>query len=121
MSSCLFNDAISCIHQDDHQLCIGSSRNHIAGILNMAGGIRNDEFSSGRTEIFISDVDGDSLFSFSAQAIGEQCQIYTSFLFIPALSFQSLQLVTQYAFTIVQESADQSTLSVIHTACCYKS
>ena len=41
----------------------------------MAGRVGNDEFASRRGEITIRDVDGNALFAFRAQAIGQQRKI----------------------------------------------
>jgi hypothetical protein len=38
----------------------------------MAGGVGDDEFPLGRGEVAVGDVDGDALFAFGLESVGEQ-------------------------------------------------
>ncbi len=94
------DDAVAGIDQDDDQVGIGGAGYHIAGILDMTGCIGDDELALGCRKIFVSDIDGNALFAFGAQAIGQQGQIDLSVFLIPALSFERFQLVGQDALAV---------------------
>ena len=63
------------VDQDNGSICARSRGNHIARVLLMARRIANDELARFGTEIAVSHIDGDALFTLSTQSIGEQCQI----------------------------------------------
>ena len=62
---------------DQHHCGIGAGRggDHVAGVLLMARRVTDDEFSMHCIEVAVGHVDRDTLFTFGAQAVGEQGQI----------------------------------------------
>jgi len=71
----LFDDSQTGIHQHDGEVGGGGTGHHVAGVLHVAGGIGDDELATRGGEVAVGDVDGDALFAFGAQAIGEIGQV----------------------------------------------
>ena len=117
----LFHDAVTGVDEDDNEISVGGAGDHVARILDMTRGISDDEFTPGRGEIFICNVDGDALLAFGAQPICQKGEVDLSVLFVAALAFESLQLVGQDALAIVEEAADQGAFPVVYAACSYES
>ena len=68
--------AVARIDQNDGEIGRGKrSVAHIARVLFMPRRIGDDELALRRREVAIGDIDGDALFTFGPQAIGEQRQI----------------------------------------------
>ena len=74
---------------------IGSRRpgNHIAGVLNVAGSISNNELAFRRCEITVSHVDGNSLFAFGSKSIGNQSQVYMFVSTLDTGTFYGFKLI----------------------------
>ena len=51
------------------------ARRHIAGVLFVAGRVRDNEFAARRREISVGNIDRDPLLAFYTQAIGQQREI----------------------------------------------
>ncbi|MNI59182.1 hypothetical protein D3C85_1740560 [compost metagenome] len=60
----LFNNPLPRIHQDDNQLRIRCTGNHVSRVLDMARSISDNVFSMIGLKIFVSDIDGYPLFAF---------------------------------------------------------
>ena len=63
---CLFEDAVACVDEDDGEVGGAGSGDHVAGVLDVAGCVGDDEFAVGCGEVAVGDVDGDALFAFGA-------------------------------------------------------
>ena len=48
---------------------------HVARVLDVPGGVGDDELALGRGEVAVGDVDGDALLALGPQAVGEQRQV----------------------------------------------
>jgi len=68
-------------------------------------------------KIPVSNVNGDPLFAFGFQTIGEQSQV--DGFFAPSFTgiFDGIILILKDGFAIVQKAADKGTFSVINTSC----
>ena len=71
----LLDDAFPGVNQNDGQIGGGGAGDHVAGVLDMARGVSDDEFPFRGREITVSDVDGNSLFAFGFQSVGEQGEV----------------------------------------------
>ena len=73
----LFTGKVHAGGVDQHDGGIGgrSARNHVAGVLFVAGGVGNDEFALGRGEIAVSHINGNALLALGSQAVGEAGEI----------------------------------------------
>src|SRR6185369_6272661 len=76
----------------------------------MARRVADDELAAGRGEIAVSHVDGDALFAFGRQAVGEQRQVGF------ARALHASQLVLQHRLAVHQQPADQGALAVVDRA-----
>ena len=112
----LFHDAVAGIDQNHGQVGGGGARHHIAGVLDVAGRIGNDEFPFRGGKIPISHVDGDALLAFGPQAIGEQRQVHLFVAPAPRSFFHGFELILENGFGIVQQATDQGAFSIVHAA-----
>ena len=60
------------IHQQDRGVCVGSSGEHVAGVPLVAGGVGEDVAAGLGGEEAVGDIDGDALFAFRAQPVGQR-------------------------------------------------
>ena len=62
---------------DEHDREVGGrgAGDHVAGVLNVAGRVGDDELAPRRGEVAVGDVDGDALLALGAQAVGQQRQV----------------------------------------------
>ena len=114
----LSEHAFAGIHQDDGQLRIGSTRRHVPRVLFVAGRIGDDEFAFGRAEITVGDIDRDALFPLGGKTIHQQRQVDVLALspLFAAVCFQRIQLILEDQLGVIQQSADQRALAVVHAA-----
>ncbi len=101
MSAGLFHHSVAGVNENDDQVGVAGARDHIAGILDMARRVGDDEFSPGSRKIFIGYVDGDSLLPLGTQSVGEESEIDLTVFLVAALPFEGFQLIGQYAFAVV--------------------
>ena len=71
----LLEDALAGIDEHDRQVCGGCAGDHVAGVLNVAGRVGNDELAPRSGEVAIGDIDGDALLALGAQAVGQERQV----------------------------------------------
>ena len=68
----LGQDALARVDQHDGEIGRGGAGGHVAGVLFVARRVGDDELALGRGEVAVGYVDGDALFAFGAEAIGEE-------------------------------------------------
>jgi hypothetical protein len=97
---------------DQHHGGIGTAggRDHVAGVLLVAGGVANDELARLGAEVAVGHVDGDALLALGAQAIGQQGQVGFT------LALHARQVVLQHGLAVHQQAADQRAFAVVHAA-----
>ena len=98
------------------QVGCGGPGNHVAGILDVAWRIGDDELAARGGKVTVSDVDGDTLLAFGTQTIGQQSQIQVGVAALPAGPLDSRHLVFENGFAVQQQPADQGAFAIIHTA-----
>ena len=69
MTARLREDALACVDHEDGDIGGGCAGDHVAGVLLMAGGIRDDELAPVGGEKAVGDVDGDALLAFGGEAV----------------------------------------------------
>ena len=79
----------------------------------MSRSIGDDEFATRRGEIPVSDVNGNALFAFRPQTIGEQRKIDGAGRAVNAALLHRGKLVFIDGFGIVQKTPDQRRLAVV--------
>src|SRR5437762_2852121 len=111
----LLNDALAGIHENQGQAGGRCACYHVAGVLNMPWGIRNDKATFGCRKITIGYIYGYALLSLRSQPVSQVCQVNLSFPAQEAGTTERLKLIFKNQFAVVQESTDESTFAVIHT------
>ena len=61
--------------EDERELGGRGAGDHVAGVLDVAGGVGEDVGARRRREVAVGDVDGDALLALGPQAVGEQRQV----------------------------------------------
>lgn len=82
----------------------------------MAGGIGDDELTTRGGEVAVGDIDGDALFAFGAQAVGEVGQVDLAATGDVGGTFERLQLIFQDRLGIIEQAADEGGLPIVHRA-----
>lgn len=86
---------------------------HVARVLLVPGRVGDDVLACAGSEIAVGHVDGNALFAFGLQAVGEQrkgpwlpCRVFRR-------AFDGMQRVCQNGLGVVQQAADQRALAVV--------
>lgn len=74
MAAGLIQHPLAGVDQDDGQIAGGGAGGHVARVLLMARGVRDDKFALGGGEIAVGHVDGDALLALRLQAVYQQRQ-----------------------------------------------
>ena len=112
----LFDDAFAGVDEDDGEVGGGGAGDHVAGVLDVAGGVGDDEFAAGGGEVAVGDVDGDALFAFGAEAVGEEGEVDVVGAALGGGALEGFELVFEDVFGVVEEAADEGALAVVHAA-----
>ena len=116
MAARLNRQAFRRVDQHDGQIRRRCAGDHIARVLLVARRVGDDELAFRRGEIAIGDVNGDALLALGDQAIGQQGQIDRVRAPFLAGFFNRRELVFENGFRVVQQTADQRTLTIINAA-----
>ena len=109
----LLEQPVAGVDQHDRQLGGRRAGDHVAGVLNVAGSVGDDEFPLGRGEVAVRDVDGDALFALGAQAVGHQSQVGVVVSAFLGGALDRGQLVFHDGLGVVQQPADERGLAVV--------
>ena len=102
------------VYQDDGGVGGGCAGNHVAGVLFVPGGVGDDEFAFRGGEVAVGDVDGDALFAFGGQAVGQAGEVGRLAVLRRLVEFG--ELVGQQGFAVVEQAADEGGFSVVDAA-----
>ena len=91
----------------------GGAGYHVAGVLFVAGGVGDDKFAAGGGEVTVGHVDGDALFAFGFEAVGEGGEIDRA---LAAAAFEAAYLVAEQGFAVVEQAADEGGFAIVHAA-----
>jgi hypothetical protein len=86
---------------------------HVAGVLDVAGRVGDDELSGRGGEVPVGDVDGDPLLALGPQAVGQQGQVGVLVPPLAADPLDRLELVLEDGLGVVEQSTDQRALAVV--------
>ncbi len=109
MAPRLRQDPFAGVHEDDRQIRRRCARDHVARVLFVTGGIRDDEFALLGGEVSVGNVDRYALFPLGGEPIDQQREVDILSLGADALAVgrQSGELVLKDHFTVVEQAADQ--------------
>ena len=71
----LLDQALAGVDQDQRQVGGGGAGDHVAGVLDVPGGVGDDELAPRRGEVAVGHVDRDALLALGPQPVGEQRQV----------------------------------------------
>ena len=112
----LFEHAFAGVDQQQRQVGGRGAGDHVARVLDVAGGVGDHELAPRRREVAVGDVDRDPLLALGPQAVGQQRQVG---LLVAARERGLLdrgELVLEDRFGVVQEPPDQGRLAVVDRA-----
>src|SRR5690606_6883113 len=112
----LLDDAFPRVDEDDGEVGGGGAGHHVARVLDVAGGVGDDELAPGGGEVAVGDVDGDALLALGAKAVGEEREVE---VFLAALfgdAFEVFEGVVEDGLGVVEEAADEGGLAIVHGA-----
>ena len=112
----LFDNPFARVDEDDGEVGGGSTRDHVARVLNVTRGVGNDELTARGGKVTVSHVDSDALFALGAEPVGEQCEIDHRIATAAGTFLHRAQLVLENALRVVEQAPDECRLAVINGA-----
>ena len=109
----LFDNPFARVDEDDGEVGGGSTRDHVARVLNVTRGVGNDELTARGGKVTVSHVDRDALFALGAEPIGEQREVDHGIAAAAGTFLHRAQLVLENALRVVEQAADKRRLAVI--------
>ena len=97
------------VDQQDGHVRVGGAGEHVAGVALVAGSVGQDVAAGVGGKEAVRDVDGDALFAFGAQTVGQRREVGDALLV-----GDGLQVVQRQAVGVVQQPPDQGALAVVH-------
>ncbi len=89
---------------------------HVAGVLDVARGVGDDELALRGGEVAVGDVDRDALLALGPQAVGEQRQVRVLVAPVAAGALDRLELVLEDRLRVVEQATDERALAVVDRA-----
>ena len=112
----LFDDPFAGVDEDDGEVGGAGAGDHVPGVLDVAGGISDDEFAARGGEVTVGDIDGDALFAFCAETVCEEGEVDAGVAAFLGEAFDGGELVFEDGFGIVEETADEGGFAVVDGA-----
>ena len=75
MTPRLLDESVARIDEHERQVGRRTTGDHVARVLDVPRGVRDDELAFWRCEIPVGDVDGDALLAFGPEAVGQKGEI----------------------------------------------
>ena len=116
MAAALLGDAVARVHEHDGEVGRGGAGDHVTCVLHVPGRVGDDELPAWRGEVAVSNVDGDPLFAFGAQTVGEVGEVDGAAPGDVGGAFERLELVFHEVLRVVEQAADEGGLAVVHRA-----
>ena len=116
MAPGLLDDALAGVDEHEGEVGGGVPRHHVAGVLDVPGGVGDDELPERRGEVAVGHVDGDALLALGPQAVGQQGQVGVLVAALAAQPLHRLELVLEDGLGVVEEPADERALAVVDRA-----
>ena len=112
----LLDDPLAGVDQHDGQVGRRVPGDHVAGVLDVAGGVGDDELAGRGGEVAVGHVDGDALLPLGPQAVGQQGQVGVLVAPLAADPLDRLELVLEDGLGVVQQAPDERALAVVDRA-----
>ena len=112
----LLGDALAGVEQDQRDVGRRGARDHVARVLDVPGGVRDDELAARGREVAVGDVDRDALLALGAQAVGQQGEVGVVVAAVAADLLDRRQLVAEQRLGVVQQPPDEGALAVVDGA-----
>ena len=114
----LIQHSLAGVDQYDGEIAGGSAGGHVAGVLLVARGVRDDELALRGREIAVGHVNGDALLALRLQAVHQQgqVQLLACGAELLAVGLQRFELIFIDLLGVVQQATDQGALAVVHAA-----
>ena len=109
----LLGDALAGVEQDQRDVGRRGPGHHVPGVLDVPGGVRDDELAARGREVAVRDVDRDALLALGAQAVGQERQVREVVAAVQRHALHGLELVAEQRLAVVQEAADEGALAVV--------
>ena len=116
MTPCLFAQAMAGVDQQHRDVGGTRGRYHVARVLGVPRRIANDKFARRRGEVSVSNIDRDALLALGQQAVRQQRQIDRFHAPAPRSRLDRRQLIRQQSLAVVEQTADQGALAIVHAA-----
>ena len=110
----LLEHALAGVDEDEREVGGRRARDHVARVLDVPGGVGDDELPLGRGEVAVGDVDGDALLALGPEAVGEQRQVGVLVAALARRALDRFELVLEDRLRVVEEPADEGGLAVVH-------
>ncbi len=109
----LLHDALPGVDQDQGQVGRRGPGHHVARVLDVPGGVGDDELPARGREVPVRHVDRDALFPLGPQPIGQQSQIGVLVAARGADRLHRRELVLEDRLRVVEQPADERGLAVV--------
>jgi hypothetical protein len=116
MPAGLLDYTISGINEYERKVCGRRPGYHVPGVLNVSGGVGDDELALWCGKVTIGNVNGYALFAFGTETIGKQGQIDVVVPSLLATALDRLQLILKDRLGVMKEPANEGALSVVHAS-----
>ena len=116
MSPRLHADPVARIDQQNGDIRGGRAGRHISRVLLVSRRIGKDEFATGRRKVPIGHVDGDPLFAFGAQTIGEEREIDRAGGPVLRRFLDRMHLIFVHRLRVVEQPSDERALPIVDAA-----
>ncbi len=97
----LLDQALAGVDEDERQVGGRGAGDHVPRVLDVPGGVGDDELAPRRGEVPVGHVDRDALLALGAQAVGEQGQVHVLVAAVEAGALDRLDLVGEDGLGVV--------------------
>ena len=112
----LLDDAVARVDEDQREVGGRRAGHHVARVLDVAGGVGDDELAGRRGEVPVGDVDRDALFPLGPQAVGEQREVHALFAAQARRMLDRVEGVLEDLLGVVEQTTDERALAVVDRA-----
>ena len=102
------------VDQDEREVGRRGPGGHVAGVLDVARAVGDDELAMRRGGVAIGHVDGDALLALGPQAVGDEGEVDFAQAAVLARRLDGGQLVVEELTGVEEQPADQRALAVVH-------